>query len=106
MADKFVVWIPGGTNIHLPLEDARAKVRAQMNDVIGWEIRIPGVDMETTWNQEDQPVKTLMEAIEKALPRWPKFGLFIEDAALLLMEMNVIMTVGEGFFDEDLDDEE
>lgn len=58
-----------------------------------WEIRIPGVDCERSWD-DDSCANSLTEAVEDILPNYKEFGLTIESAAKLLLEVGIIAGTG------------
>lgn len=58
-----------------------------------WEIRIPGVDCEKSWDG-DSCADSLTEAVNDILPNYKEFSLTVETAAKLLLELGIIAGTG------------
>lgn len=59
-----------------------------------WEFRIPGVDVEESWEDGDSSFDSLTEAVQDILPNHKEFGLTIESAAKLLLLLGILAGTG------------
>lgn len=102
---KVTLWSPGGISEHLFWHEAAKRIREIITEEEShpsyWEWRTPGVDMEETWNNGGNPIKGLRQTLEYVLPNWREFGLTLEDAIILCMDLNLILSVGDGFGEDD-----
>jgi hypothetical protein len=81
---------PEGTA--MPLEDFDF---AKLNKCgFAWEFRIPGVDCEESWEDGDSSFDSLEEAVLDILPNYRLFGLTMENAARLLLEVGILAGTG------------
>jgi hypothetical protein len=81
----------GPEGVGLPLKDFDFKKMDKCGFV--WEIRIPGVDCEASWD-DDSCANSLTEAVNDVLPNYREFGLTVETAARLLLEVGIIAGTG------------
>lgn len=81
----------GPDGVAVPMKDFDFKKMNKCGFV--WEIRIPGVDCESSWD-DDSGADSLTEAVEDILPNYREFGLTIETAAKLLLEVGIIAGTG------------
>lgn len=59
-----------------------------------WETREPGVDKEETWEDGEHEFSTLTAAVERVLPQYARYGLTLDNAARLLIDVGMIRHTG------------
>jgi len=59
-----------------------------------WETRVPGEDCEATWEDEEHQHATLTSAVNAAIPDWVKYGLTLDTAARLAIDVGLVMHTG------------
>lgn len=89
MSDELEFCGPEGTSY--PLSQFDFKKMDKCGFV--WEIRIPGVDCEKSWD-DDSCAESLTEAVNDVIPNYKEFGLTVETAAKLLLELGIIAGTG------------
>ena len=90
MSDELQFHGPEGAVI--PLSDFDFKKMDKCG--FAWECRIPGVDAEESWEDGDSSFDSLTEAVQDILPNYRSFGLTIESAAKLLLELGILAGTG------------
>lgn len=88
--EKITFWGPEG--IEQPIEEFDF---AKLNKCgFAWEFRLPGVDFEESWEDGDSSFDSLEEAVLDILPNYRTFGLTMESAARLLLEVGILAGTG------------
>lgn len=59
-----------------------------------WEVRFPGMDAEASWELDDNPYPNLEKAVMAAFPHYKDYGLTMETAAKLCLELGLILGTG------------
>ena len=59
-----------------------------------WEVRYPGMDAEDTWGRDNNPYPNLEKAVMVAFPQYKDYGMTIETAAKLCLELGLILGTG------------
>lgn len=94
VADEVIVWILGGTAKTVGLSTALDIASTLLyEETYLWERRIPGVDCEVTW-QQDCAYVTLLGATKAAFPNYRDFGLTTVQAAVICMNMGLVLSTG------------
>jgi hypothetical protein len=66
-----------------------------------WEVRFPGVSEDESWEMDSNPYSNLENAVMAAFPHYKDYGLSIETAAKLCLELGLILGTGVKLDDEE-----